>query len=314
MSEDHLSKIDSMLAEELPSLAEDTGITVGEEKREDLIRLLRSAADELGKSPTVQEFNSLDLEVSATAIRRTFGTWNEAKEAAGLDTWQRGTVRNIDETYFESIDSPETAYWFGAVLATSSLQRQPRGDNYSLTLGRVETKAYFVTDFADAIESDYPIIWHEQNKSDKRQAQLQISNPSFIEHLLGAGYPEPNEKRGRFPEIAEAYRAPFVRGFLESSGYFSTNGWSIPLANRQRAEQLQEWFEGYGAERPTVSEQSNGSIVVRVANVFDIKSIFESLWPDVLETTPSWQPYPRKILEHLEAEYPYPENLPYLNR
>ena len=313
MSEDYLSEIDSILAEELPELENDPGATIDESRKDDVIQLLQHAADELGKSPTVREFNSLDLEVSSDNIKRLFGTWNGAKEVAGLETWQRGTVRDINEEYFQSIDSPEKAYWFGTIFATSSLQSQDFGDNYALVLGRVEDKAHFVTEFADAVGSDYPLSWHKQNKSDKQQLQLQISNPTFVEYLIDAGYPEPEDEESDFPVIDDEYRSSFLRGFLESSGYFSTNGWHVNVANFQRGETLQEWFKQYGAKRPTLSQISTGAIVVRVSNSFDIKAIFESLWPDILDTEPSWDPYPRKIIQHLESEYPYPENLMYLD-
>lgn len=312
MSEDHLSEIDSILAEELPDLEQEDRSTVDKNQREDLIQLLQYAADELGKSPTVREYNSLDFEVSADVISNVFGTWNEAKEAAGLETWQRGTVRNIDETYFQSIDSIEKAYWFGTVLATSSLQPQPKSDKCALVLGRSEDKKYFVTEFADTVESDYAINRYDLNKSDKRQVQIIISNPTFVEHLLNAGYPGYDDDPGGFPEIDDEYRAAFLRGFLESSGYFSTGGWKVVVPNVQRAKTLQKWFEQYGAKRPTMSQKSD-KYVVRVSNSFDIRAVFESLWPDILNTEPSWRPYVRKILRHLESEYPYPENLSYLS-
>jgi len=313
MGKDHLSEIDSILADSLPDIEQDADVAIGKDEREKIIQILQHAADQLGKSPTIQEYNSLNLDTSSDTIKRAFGTWNEAKEAAGLETWQRGNVREINETYFQSIDSQEKAYWFGTVFATSSLQKQDRGGNYSLRLGRVEDRAYFITEFADAIESDYPMTWHQQNKSDKQQLQLQISNPTFIDHLLEAGYPKPEDEQSNFPRISDEYRPSFCRGFLESSGYFHTGGWQVTISNLQRAETLQEWFEQFGAKRPTMSQKASGDRIVRVSNAFDIKAVFESLWPDILETEPSWKPYPQKILDHLNVEYPYPENLSYLD-
>jgi hypothetical protein len=163
------------------------------------------------------------------------------------------------------------------------------------------------------VDSEYSISWRPQNKSNKQQVQLQITNPNFVKHLIDAGYPEPDDESGKFPVISDEYCASFLRGFLESNGYFSTSGWQITVANLQRGEMLQEWFEQYGAKRPTISALDDESVFVRVANPFDIKAIFESLWPDILQTEPSWKPYPKKILQHLESEYPYPENLHYLS-
>lgn len=313
MSEDVNPTIESVIEDKIRSLESDTDTTANESKKEEIIQHLQHAADELNKSPTVREFNSLNLEVTSDVVTNIFGSWNEAKKAAGLKTRQRGTVRNINETYFKSINSSEKAYWFGAIFATSSLRSQPTGENYVLSLGRVEDKAYFITKFSDAVESDYSISWNKQDKSDKQRAQLLISNPTFIEYLLKAGYPKPGDEQGGFPDIDDEYRPSFLRGFLESNGYFTTNGWNVTVSNLQRGETLQEWFEEYGAKRPTLSQVSRGDFVVRVANPFDIRAVFESLWPNIIETKPSWEPYPRKILQHLESEYPYPENISYLD-
>lgn len=313
MNDDSFSQSDSIPTEEISDSEINPDATIDADEQEDVIRILQYAADELDKSPTLREFDSLNLGVTSDDIKRAFGTWNKAKEAAGLETWQRGTVREINETYFQSIDSSEKAYWFGTLLATSSLRPQAKGENFALVLGRVETKAYFVIEFAEAIGSDYSISWFQQDKSDKQQVQLIISSPTFIEHLLDAGYPAPEDEQGGFPVVDDEYQPSFLRGFLESSGYFSTNGWQVTVANVQRGETLQEWFKQYGAKRPTMSQVSDRGTVVRIANPFDIKAVFESLWPDILETEPCWEPYPRKIIQHLESEYPYPENLSYLD-
>lgn len=55
--------------------------------REECIEALNKAANELGRSPTWTGFRSLDMEISASQIRRKFGTWNRAKQAAGLDLY-----------------------------------------------------------------------------------------------------------------------------------------------------------------------------------------------------------------------------------
>lgn len=102
-----------------------------------------------------------------------------------------------------------------------------------------------------------------------------------------------------------------VERILESSGYFSNSGWGVTTDNPEQAETLRAWFEEFGAKRPTLSDAD--PTVVRVANVFDIKAIFETCWPDGVATEPSFEPYPEKIITHLQSEYPYPENVEYLS-
>jgi len=285
---------------------------VSKREKEKMLRRLQQAAEELGKSPTIREYRSLDFEISADDIKRGFGTWNEAKEAANLKTVQRGTIREINEEYFKTINTLEKSYWLGTLFGTSSLQAQEKGTNHALRLGRVEEKGYFVTEFAKAVESGYPIGRHDRNESGKVQVHLQISNPEFVDHLRNTGYSASEEDAGGFPEIDERLHVPFVRGFLESSGYFSVGGWNIKVANVERAEKLQNWFKEFGAKRPTISEDTTSGITVNVANVFDIRSIFETLYPDLLETDPCYVPYAEKIMEYLQEEYPYPENTTYL--
>lgn len=54
--------------------------------KEDCKEALNKAAKELGKSPTYSEYKSLDISPSITTIRKYYGSWNEAKVAAGLET------------------------------------------------------------------------------------------------------------------------------------------------------------------------------------------------------------------------------------
>jgi hypothetical protein len=58
---------------------------------EDCIKALKQATDQLGVSPTTREYISLGAKPSAKVIKRRFGTWNEAKQAAGLETYMDGS-------------------------------------------------------------------------------------------------------------------------------------------------------------------------------------------------------------------------------
>lgn len=56
--------------------------------RQDCLDALRAAADELGHSPTFDEYDGLDRTPNAKTIARRFGGWNNAKQAAGLETYE----------------------------------------------------------------------------------------------------------------------------------------------------------------------------------------------------------------------------------
>lgn len=52
----------------------------------DCLATLRAAAQELGESPTKAPYEALGLTPAASTVLRVCGGWNEAKEAAGLET------------------------------------------------------------------------------------------------------------------------------------------------------------------------------------------------------------------------------------
>lgn len=54
---------------------------------DECVRVLRGAAEVLGESPTKAQYESLGLRPSSATIIRRFGSWNEAKEQAGLDRY-----------------------------------------------------------------------------------------------------------------------------------------------------------------------------------------------------------------------------------
>lgn len=65
---------------------------ISEEK---MLSSLRQAKEELGHSPTISEYKSLNISPSDSYIRRRFGSWNKAKKKAGLSRCLRG--ESIDD-------------------------------------------------------------------------------------------------------------------------------------------------------------------------------------------------------------------------
>jgi hypothetical protein len=312
MGEDLIAELDAALAEVLPENPADGSGEIRSERKEEMVELLQYAADELDRSPSLRQFNSLDLETSGYTIEYAFGTWNEAKREAGLEVYEPGEGRYpstpIEEEYFESIDTKETAYWFGTLFAKSSVKLD---ESTILSVSRTGEKRHFVHGLSDAVDSEYAITEYSQ-KHVNDQTQTIITNERFVDNLLSAGYPDPDDEP-ELPPIREKLRPSFVRGYIESNSQFqSKSGWELAKGNPAVAECLRSWFEDFGAKRPTLGT-TYGDTVLRVANVFDIKAVFETCWPDGLDTEPSFSPYAERVLEYLESEYPYPGNVSYLS-
>ncbi len=313
MSEDHIAEVDALLADTLPDdVDEISQETVADQRQQEMIELLKNAEEQLGRSPSLRDFQSLEFETSAYVIEKAFGTWNDAKRAAGLETYDwgggdYGSRTEINEEYFKEIDTPEKAYWLGTLVATSSINER------GLNVTRRGQERFFIEKLSEAINSEYSINKREiiTNGTNKIRVSTVISNQTFIDHLKSTGHPDGDQRSANIPEIKERFRVPFTRGYLESNGYFTSYGWQMLVDTKLSAERLQGWFESFGAKRPTIGE-ANGKPTVRVVNAFDIKSVFETCWSEGISTEPSYPPYPRKILDHLNSEYPYPENVEYL--
>lgn len=57
---------------------------------QECIRALRRAAERIGESPTKAQYEGLGLTPASGTIMRVMGSWNTAKRAAGLETYEQG--------------------------------------------------------------------------------------------------------------------------------------------------------------------------------------------------------------------------------
>jgi hypothetical protein len=76
------------------------------------IESLQKTAERLDKSPTKAEYDEFGLRPASTTIKRVFGSWNSAKEAAELETFTQGENGGQDvQPKPEWVDIPEDVVW-----------------------------------------------------------------------------------------------------------------------------------------------------------------------------------------------------------
>lgn len=75
----------------------------------DCIEALQEANERLGESPTIEAYEELDITPSSTTISRVLGGWNDAKEAAGLETYVSSGSRTKPKP--DDIDLPDGLVW-----------------------------------------------------------------------------------------------------------------------------------------------------------------------------------------------------------
>jgi len=275
----------------------------------DCIQSLKKAADRISKSPTIREYRELGLTPSAEVIKETFGTWNAAKRAADLSlrTNEGQTRVEINETYFETIDTNEKAYWLGCLFCYSS-QSDPETSNRVLQLGRSGENRYYVEAFADAVDSEYSV--NESRTGGSTQVTTVISNQTFIETLREHGLTDSANRVTEFPTVPDAYEHAFMRAVLENLGnvVVGNGGWEIRVRGKSQQESIREWAESVGVKKEKITE-SNNKHILYIPNTFDAATVFEAAWPQGLETTPTHAATARRYAERIATEHHYPENL-----
>ncbi|EMA63737.1 homing endonuclease associated repeat-containing protein [Halorubrum lipolyticum] len=270
---------------------------------------LHEAAEIVGESPTVREYDSLDVSPSSTAIKNAFGSWNDAKRAADLDIRSvAGHSRvSINETYFETIDTDEKAYWLGVLFSRSTISEQ--GNNgRALQLGRTGDKRYYVTEFAAAVDSDYSI--NEFETPESVQATTLISNAEFLDVLADHGLTDSARNVATLPPVPDEHRRAMVRAVLENIGNLGVDGgWTIRGRDGgDRLEQLKEWIDTLDVKHSNLSTKS-GSPILYVSNTMDAAKIFEAAWPEGVATAPANPSVARTYAERIVEEHPFPETL-----
>ena len=120
---------------------------------------------------------------------------------------------NCNINYFETIDTEDKAYWLGFIYADGCISN----DNKTLITNLNPTDVEHLKLFNQCIESDYPIIYMDNN----RYVALRISRKEFVDHLIDKGCVPRKSLILHFPSsdklLTELVRH-FVRGYFDGDG------------------------------------------------------------------------------------------------
>lgn len=251
--------------------------------KQEALDSLREATNQLGHSPTQSEYRSLGLTPSVSVFGQSFEGWNQLKEEANLNLCEAGPEAKYDvnENYFESIDSSEKAYWLG-MLFGDGWYTQSTG---VIGLG-LQEKAH-IERFAEAIESEHTV---EKTNSIYR---IRIRRSKLAEDLDQYGFNEHKTDSAALPALNQRFQPHFVRGLSDADGSFAENTdchgftWRIAGNSKERFEKLANWLP---VEAP-IYPKAEGSYILQVANQEGIHRLVEWMYPEGVDTTPS---LPRK--------------------
>lgn len=166
--------------------------------------------------------------LSATAISRQY----KASHTAILDVLERhglkrrkhvelGHIYELNEDFFEIIDTSEKAYWLGFLYADGY---NNCGDKRHVTLKLQGRDGYMIKRFRDALESTHPIV--DVIDNGKPQVYIRICNKKLSMDLEKLGAGQCKSLILEFPaddQVPNHLVRHFIRGYFDGDGCITMN-------------------------------------------------------------------------------------------
>lgn len=242
---------------------------------------VREAATRLGKSPTVDEYRSLEIRPSVATFYEVAGGFADVKESVGLDV--HATFRHdVNEQYFERVDRPEVAYWLGFLYGDGSVAKRDDGAD-GITVELHERDGAHLQKLKESLDADHS-IGHRRNES-----SLCIYNDALVESLREHGLDEEKTHSASLPDVPTDNRAAFVRGLVDADGTFdrcnsgTITRVTIAGSSLRRFEKLSSWVPTHS----TVYLTNDGRVYFRVTGTDNVVPFIRWLYPEMEETTPA---------------------------
>lgn len=216
---------------------------------EALIEDIKSVADRTDRSLTRREYNSEGMVNSSTILDR-FGSWNEAKEKAGLKKSQRTDYLSkyyVEEDFF-TVWNEKSAYIFGYFLADGNIY------NNALTFKVTLKKKPILEQIKTAVGTDKPV-----REVDERVYQLRVNSQRFTEPLRERGYEGAKTTSLSVPEdLPDELYSHFLRGYFDGDGTAGNYCLAFDSIDREFLESLsRKNAEILGLRKRDVAEKDN---------------------------------------------------------
>lgn len=179
---------------------------------------------ELLACDTYRELQNLKL--TGKKIKMSPATIKEILIKYDIETLDISKVHlkyNIDDSYFEKIDSHRKAYFLGFLYADGYLNVK----NHSITLSLQEQDKYILESLKEELKSDKPLYfidYKSKNVNFNNQFSLNITNKKICRDLMNLGLTQNKSLVLEFPTcISEEYYSSFILGYMDGDGHIAKN-------------------------------------------------------------------------------------------
>lgn len=261
---------------------------------DECLAALRAAATEFGGLVSRREYKQGSYVPSASVIVDRFGSWNEAKRAAGLPTNRGGREpKPVRTNYFAEIDSVPKAYWLGFLFGDGQMMlRNSKTGKRSVRLSISERDIDHLHRYRRAIRSEAAVV------EDGDLRSVTVGDQVFAAHLLDKGFTRSKGTDGALPSLDSwRLRRGFVRGLSDADGFVGEHKWTITDANDRRLRALRDWIP---VEYDIVTEQyeDRSWAYLRVSGRAPLAALYGWLYP-VGELTEPALPRKRAVAARL---------------
>ena len=163
------------------------------------------------------------------------------------DIYSRTKKYNVDESYFENIDSEEKAYWLGFLFADGCVKKN--AGSYTVALQLAEKDKGTVEKFKKSIKSEHPIVKYYDKRVDKNYYGIYITNFRFATNLMQSDCLPRKTFDAIFPfdKMDKSLIHHFVTGYFDGDGCITWTNRKYKYAvvnlclSKKSGEQLQKY-------------------------------------------------------------------------
>lgn len=140
---------------------------------------------------------------------------------------------NLNQNYFNQINTPSKAYILGILYADGSLYK----DEWKLSIGLVEKDIEVLNFISKELESDRPYYFHNHQKKNPKHQNiniLSVNSKTLWNDCYKWGLVPNKTFIAKFPlHIPNQYYFDFIRGYFDGDGYVSKKGYRIEFVGTE---------------------------------------------------------------------------------
>ncbi|HLO11261.1 MAG TPA: LAGLIDADG family homing endonuclease [Pseudoneobacillus sp.] len=137
----------------------------------------------------------------------------------------------LNESYFENIDSEEKAYWLGFIMADGCVYKQESTYRFQMNLNSKDKDT--LVKLNQVISSDYEV--KDKLVNNHPVSMLKINSKEFCEHLINKGVIPKKSGKEVVPNIDRDLVRHFIRGYFDGDG-------SLVITKRKDSDKLRYKF------------------------------------------------------------------------